>query len=84
MEEALGRSLATGNTAEVFERGSRVMKLLEITRGISAAFQEAAASAAVKALGFPVPRYGTCVILRVGLVFDRGLKRRLPSICSAK
>ena len=32
-EEALGRLLATGNTAEVFERGSRVMKLLEITRG---------------------------------------------------
>jgi hypothetical protein len=33
MEEALGRLLATGNTAEVFERGSRVMKLLEITSG---------------------------------------------------
>jgi hypothetical protein len=27
MEEALGRSLAIGNTAEIFEWGSRVMKL---------------------------------------------------------
>ena len=27
MEEALGRSLATGNTAEIFEWGSRVVKL---------------------------------------------------------
>ena len=73
MEGALGRSLATGNTAEIFEWGSRVMKLYKSRAAKSAAFREAATSAAVEALGLPVPKVWSVhdVGGRWGLVFDR-------------
>jgi Phosphotransferase enzyme family len=73
MEEALGRSLATGNTAEIFEWGSRVMKLYKSPAAKPAAFREAATSAAVEALGLPVPKVWDVhnVGGRWGLVFDR-------------
>jgi hypothetical protein len=73
MEEALGRSLATGNTAEIFEWGSRVMKLYKSPAAKPAAFREAATSAAVEALGLPAPMVWNVhdVGGRWGLVFDR-------------
>ena len=73
MEGALGRSLATGNTAEIFEWGSRVMKLYKSRAAKSAAFREAAMSAAVEALGLPVPKVWSVhdVGGRWGVVFDR-------------
>jgi len=73
MEEALGRSLATGNTAEIFEWGSRVMKLYKSPAAKRAAFHEAATSAAVEALGLPVPKVWEVheVGGRWGVVFDR-------------
>ena len=75
MEEALGRSLATSNTAEIFEWGSRVMKLYKKNYPAAKpkAFREAATSAAVEALGLPVPKVWNVheVGGRWGLVFDR-------------
>jgi len=55
-QEALGRPLASGNTAEIFEWGSRVMKLYRSPAAKWAAFREAAMSAAVEVLGLPVPK----------------------------
>jgi hypothetical protein len=73
MEEALGRSLAAGNTAEIFEWGLRVMKLYKSPTAKRAAFHEAATSAAVESLGLPVPRVWDVreVGGRWGVVFDR-------------
>ena len=73
MEGALGRSLATGNTAEIFEWGSRVMKLYKSRAAKSATFREAPTSAAVEALGLPVPKVWSVhdVGGRWGLEFDR-------------
>src|SRR5262249_51374320 len=73
MEETVGRSLATGNTAEIFEWGSRVVKLYKAPTAKGAVFHEAATSAAVEALGLPVPKvWGVREIGgRWGLVFDR-------------
>jgi hypothetical protein len=73
MEDTLGRPLATGNTAELFEWGSRVMKLYKSPAAKRAAFAEAAKSATVEALGLPVPSvWGVHVVKdRWGLVFDR-------------
>jgi hypothetical protein len=73
MEEELGRSLATGNTAEIFEWDSRVMKLYKSPAAKPKAFREAATSAAVEALGLPVPKVWNVheVGDRWGLVFDR-------------
>src|SRR3984893_16821118 len=73
MEEALGRSLATGNTAEIFEWGSRVMQLYKSPEAKPKAFREAAISAAVEALGLPAPKVWNVhdVGGRWGLVFDR-------------
>lgn len=56
MEDTLGRCLATGNTAEIFEWGSKVLKLYKSPTAKQAAFQEAATSAAVEALGLPIPK----------------------------
>jgi hypothetical protein len=53
MEEALSRSLAAGNTAEIFEWGPQVMKLYESPAAKRAAFHEAATSAVVESLGLP-------------------------------
>ena len=56
MHETVGRLLAVGNFAEVFEWGSRVVKLYKSTAAKPAAFREAAMHAAVEAMGLPVPK----------------------------
>jgi Phosphotransferase enzyme family len=73
MEEKLGRLLATGNTAEIFEWGSRVMKVYKSSAAKRAAFLEAAKSTAVETLGLPVPRvWGVHEVGgQWGLAFDR-------------
>jgi hypothetical protein len=56
MSESIGRLLAAGNMAEVFEWGSRVVKLyLSVRSGKPTVFREAGNHAAVEALGLPVP-----------------------------
>ena len=52
MNETISRLLAVGNVAQVFEWGSRVVKLYKST----AAKPEAAMHAAVEAMGLPVPK----------------------------
>ena len=42
MSEAMGRLLAVGNVAEIFEWGSRVLKPYKSTAAKPAAFREAA------------------------------------------
>lgn len=73
MEEALGRLIATGNTSEIFEWGARVIKLYKSPAAKWAAFREAATSAAVEALGLPVPNVAGVYEIegRWGVVFDR-------------
>jgi aminoglycoside phosphotransferase (APT) family kinase protein len=73
MNETIGRLLAAGRVAEVFERGSRVVKLYKSTAAKPAAFREAGLHAAVEALGLPVPRVWSVeqIADRWGLVFDR-------------
>ena len=56
MNETIGRLLAAGRIAEVFERGSRVLKLYKSTAAKPVAFREAGVHAAVEALGLPVPK----------------------------
>jgi hypothetical protein len=55
MNETVGALIAPGNVAEVFEWGSRVVKLYRPARAKQAAFREAANHAAVELLGLPVP-----------------------------
>jgi phosphotransferase family enzyme len=72
MSETMGRLLAAGQRAEVFEWGSRVVKLCRSTGSKQVIFREAAINAAVEALGLPVP--AVCVQQidgRWGIVFDR-------------
>ena len=71
--EAVGRLLAAGNVAEVFEWGSRVVKLYRSPAAKQAAFREAANQAAVETLGLPVPAvWGVQQIGGGwGIVFDR-------------
>lgn len=73
MGEAIGRLLAAGNVAEVFELGGRVVKLYRRPEAKPAAFREAAVHAAVEAMGLPVPAvWGTRGFGgRWGVVFDR-------------
>ena len=73
MNETIGRLLAVGNVAEVFEWGSRVVKLYKSTAAKPAAFREAALHAAAEGLGLPVPRVWSVQEIggRWGLVFDR-------------
>ena len=73
MGEAIGRPLAAGNVAEVFELGGRVVKLYRRPEAKPAAFREAAVHAAVEAMGLPVPAVrGTRGFgRRWGVVFDR-------------
>ena len=73
MGEAVGRLLAAGNVAEVFELGGRVVKLYRRPEAKPAAFREAAVHAAVEAMGLPVPAvWGTRGFGgRWGVVFDR-------------
>src|ERR1700737_1243045 len=55
MSETIGRLLAPGNVAEVFEWGSRVVKLYRSAGAKPSVFREAGNHAAVEALGLPVP-----------------------------
>jgi aminoglycoside phosphotransferase (APT) family kinase protein len=73
MNERIGRLVAAGGVAEVFERGSRVLKLYKSTAAKPAAFREAGVHAAVEALGLPVPRVWSVEQIggRWGIVFDR-------------
>ena len=73
MSNTVGRLLAAGNVAEVFEWGSRVVKLYRSLAAKQAAFREAANHAAVEAMGLPVPAvWGVQRIdVRWGIVFDR-------------
>jgi hypothetical protein len=73
MSETLGRLLAAGNVAEVFEWGSRVVKLYRSPARKPTAFREAAIHAAVEAMALPVPAvWGVQQVGgRWGIVFDR-------------
>jgi aminoglycoside phosphotransferase (APT) family kinase protein len=73
MSDAVGRFLAAGNVAEVFEWDSHVVKLYRSPAAKPAAFREAAIHAAVEAMGIPVPAvWGVRQIgSRWGVVFDR-------------
>ena len=73
MPASLGRLLAAGNVAEVFEDGPTVLKLYRSPGGKGAAFREAAIHATVEAMGLPVPRiWGVrSVEDRWAIVFDR-------------
>jgi len=55
MSETIGRLLAVGNVAEVFECGSRVLKLYRSAVRKPTPFREAAIHAAVETMGLPVP-----------------------------
>jgi len=65
--------LGSGNVADVFARGSRVLKLYKDLAAKPAAFREAALHAAVEAMGLPVPRVWGVeeVDGRWGIAFDR-------------
>ena len=73
MSETIGRLLAAGQRAEVFEWGSRVVKLYRSTGSKRVAFREAAIQAAVEALGLPVPSVWSVQQIggHWGIVFDR-------------
>src|SRR5215469_15210873 len=76
MSETIGRLLAAGNVAEVFEWGCRVVKLYRSARKPTA-FREAAIHAAVEVMALPVPAvWGVLEIGgRWGIVFDRVKER---------
>jgi hypothetical protein len=71
--ETVGRLLAAGNVAELFEWGSQVIKLYRSAAAKPTVFREAAIHAAVEALGLPVPAvWGVEQIGdRWGIVFAR-------------
>jgi Ser/Thr protein kinase RdoA (MazF antagonist) len=71
--ETVGRLLATGSVAELFEWGSRVIKLYRSAAAKPTVFREAAIHAAVETLGLSVPAvWGVQQIGdRWGIVFAR-------------
>src|SRR5215469_632813 len=74
MSERIGRLLAAGNVAEVFEWGShRVLKLYRLAEAKPTVFREARNQAAVEALGLTVPAVWAVQQIsgRWGIVFDR-------------
>ena len=73
MSETIGRLLAAGQRAGVFEWGSRVVKLWPSAASKEPIFSEAAINAAVEALGLPVPAVWSVRQIdgRWGIVFDR-------------
>jgi hypothetical protein len=73
MNKAIGRQIAAGNVAEIFEFGTRVAKIYKRTAAKPAAFCEAAIHSAVEAIGLPVPRVWSVQQFgdRWGIVFDR-------------
>src|SRR5215467_11650509 len=60
MSETIGRLLAAGNVAEVFEWGSRVVKLYRSSTRKPTAFREAAIHGAVEAMALRFRRFGAC------------------------
>lgn len=58
MNERIGRWLAVGDVAEIFEWGSRVVKLYKSTAAKPVAFRKVAIQAALEASGLPVPPSG--------------------------
>src|SRR5215472_14705426 len=72
MTETIGRLLAAGQRAEVFEWGSRVVKLYRPAGSKRVTFREAAIHAAVEAFGLPVPTVWSVQQIdgRWGIVFD--------------
>jgi aminoglycoside phosphotransferase (APT) family kinase protein len=77
MSETIGRLLAAGNVAEVFEWGARVVKLYRSSARKPMVFREAAIHAAVEAMALPVPAvWGVLEVGgRWGIVFDRVKER---------
>src|SRR6516164_11186170 len=77
MSETIGRLLAAGNVAEVFEWGSRAVKLYRSAARKPTAFREAAIHAAVEAMELPVPAvWGVQEVGgRWGIGFDRVKER---------
>jgi hypothetical protein len=73
MSEGIGRLLAAGNVAEVFEWGSHVVKLYRSEAAKEAVFREAGNHAAAEALGLSVPAVWSVQQIggRWGIVFDR-------------
>jgi hypothetical protein len=73
MSETIGRLLAAGQRAEVFEWGPHVVKLCRSTGSKHVTFREAAIHAAVECLGLPVPAVWSVQQIdgRWGIVFDR-------------
>ena len=73
MSEIIGHLIAAGQRAEVFEWGSRVVKLYRSTAAKRVVFAEAAIHAAVEALRLPVPTVWRVQQIgdRWGIVFDR-------------
>jgi aminoglycoside phosphotransferase (APT) family kinase protein len=73
MSETMGRLLAAGQRAEVFEWGTRVVKLCRSKGSKRVTFREAAIHAAVESLGLPVPAVWSVQQIdgRWGIVFDR-------------
>jgi len=73
MSETIGGLLAAGNVAEVFEWGSRVVKLYRSPARKPTAFREAANHASVEAMALPVPAIWAVLEVggRWGIVFDR-------------
>ena len=73
MNERIARWLEVGDVAEIFEWGSRVVKLCRSTGSKQVTFREAAINAAVEALGLPVPAVWSVQQIdgRWGIVFDR-------------
>jgi hypothetical protein len=74
MSERIGRLLAAGNVAEVFEWGPlRVLKLYRSIAAKPSVFREAGNHAAVEALGLPVTAVWSVQQIngRWGIVFDR-------------
>ena len=77
MTETIGGLLAAGNVAEVFEWGSRVVKLYRSPARKPTAFREAANHASVEAMALPVPAIWAVLEVggRLGIVFDRVRER---------
>jgi len=73
MSETIGRLLAAGQRAEVFEWRSHVVKLCRSTGSKHVTFREAAIHAAVECLGLPVPTVWSVQQIngRWGIVFNR-------------
>ena len=73
MSETIGRLLAVGNVADVFECGSQVLKLYRSAVRKPTPFREAAIHATVETMGLPVPAvWGVQEVDgRWGIVFDR-------------